>query len=91
MRGWGIWLAVGMFFCLQAGRAQAAGSRAEVFEANCSVCHGDDGAGSAVGKSMHAPDLRSRKVRMQPNAALVRFISEGKGGMPGFGGRLSAE
>ncbi len=59
-----------------------------VFQSNCAVCHGEDGSGSAVGKSLHAPDLRSTKVQMQSNAALARFISEGKGAMPAFKDRL---
>jgi mono/diheme cytochrome c family protein len=59
-----------------------------VFQANCLVCHGEDGSGSAVGKSLHTPDLRSRKVQMQSNAALMRFITQGNGAMPSFKDRL---
>ncbi len=64
------------------------GSGTSVFQANCAVCHGDDGGGSAVGKSLHTPDLRSAKVQQQSNAELARFIGEGKGAMPAFKDRL---
>ena len=51
---------------------------------NCVGCHGADGSGSDVGKSLHAPDLRSHKVQMRSNADLARFISDGSGAMPPF-------
>lgn len=63
-------------------------SASSVFKSNCAVCHGDDGSGSAVGKSLHAPDLRSAKVQSQSNAELARFISDGKGAMPAFKDRF---
>jgi cytochrome c6 len=63
-------------------------NESDTFQANCAVCHGADGGGSDVGKSLHAPDLRSDKVQMKSNAALARFISEGSGAMPAFKDRL---
>ncbi|MEO6828200.1 MAG: cytochrome c [Acidobacteriaceae bacterium] len=62
---------------------------ANTFQSTCAMCHGKDGGGSEVGKSLHAPDLRSAKVQSQSNKALARFISEGKGAMPSFAGQLS--
>jgi mono/diheme cytochrome c family protein len=55
------------------------------------MCHGQDGAGSAVGKSMSVPDLRSPAVQKLPNAELAQVISNGKGGMPSFKSSLSED
>ncbi len=59
-------------------------NRAKIFQGNCSMCHGEDGSGTAVGKSLHIPDLRSGQVQAKSNAALANFISEGSGPMPPF-------
>jgi mono/diheme cytochrome c family protein len=48
------------------------------------MCHGPDGAGSAVGKSMNVPDLRSSVVQNKADGELAQIISNGKGGMPAF-------
>src|SRR6266567_93339 len=61
------------------------------FRAKCAMCHGQDGAGSAVGKSMNVPDLRSPAVQKLPNAELAQVISNGKGGMPSFKSSLSED
>src|SRR6266446_4154822 len=53
--------------------------------------HGPDGSGSAVGKSMNVPDLRSPAVQNLPDAQLAQIISDGKGGMPPFKSSLSAD
>lgn len=67
----------------------AQGSGAAIFKANCVVCHGVDGGGSAVGKGLHAPDLRSTQVQKQSDSALERFIAAGSGAMPAFKNTLS--
>jgi cytochrome c6 len=59
------------------------------FRTKCALCHGPDGAGSEVGKSMNVPDLRSDAVQKRPDAELVQIISDGKGGMPPFKSSLS--
>jgi mono/diheme cytochrome c family protein len=71
-----------------------AGSRdnaatAGTFRTKCAMCHGPDGSGSAVGKSMNVPDLRSSVVQHTTDAELAQIISNGKGGMPAFKGSLS--
>ena len=53
------------------------------------MCHGPDGAGSEVGKSMNVPDLRSQAVQKLPDAELAQVISDGKAGMPSFKNSLS--
>jgi cytochrome c6 len=62
---------------------------ASAFRTKCAMCHGPDGAGSAVGKSMNVPDLRSSVVQDKADAELAQFISNGKGGMPAFKSSLS--
>ena len=59
------------------------------FRTKCAMCHGQDGAGSEVGKSMNVPDLRSPVVQKLPDAQLAQIISDGKGGMPPFKSSLS--
>jgi len=62
---------------------------AGTFRTKCVMCHGPDGAGSAVGKSMNVPDLRSSVVQNTADAELAQIISNGKGGMPAFKSSLS--
>lgn len=66
------------------GQAANVAVAKSIFHAKCAMCHGDDGAGSEVGKSMHAPDLRSPEVQKQPSSALAEVIANGKNGMPSF-------
>jgi len=61
------------------------------FRTKCAMCHGPDGSGSEVGKSMNVPDLRSPAVQKLPDAQLAQIISDGKGGMPSFKNSLSEE
>lgn len=64
---------------------------AEVFKNTCSMCHGEDGAGSALGRKFHSPDLRSKLIRSKPTDELTAAITKGKGKMPAFGPTLSHE
>jgi cytochrome c6 len=73
----------------QAARDSAA--TAATFRTKCAMCHGPDGAGSQVGKSMNIPDLRSEAVQKLPDAELVEIVSNGKAGMPSFKSSLSAD
>jgi cytochrome c6 len=66
-------------------------SSTATFRTKCAMCHGPDGAGSAVGKSMNVPDLRSPAVQKLPDAELAQVISDGKGGMPSFKSSLSGD
>jgi len=61
------------------------------FRTKCAMCHGPDGSGSEVGKSMNVPDLRAPVVQKLPDAELAKVISNGKGGMPPFKNSLSEE
>jgi mono/diheme cytochrome c family protein len=62
---------------------------AGTFRTKCAMCHGPDGAGSAVGKSMNVPDLRSSVVQNKGGGELAEIIANGKGGMPAFKSSLS--
>lgn len=73
----------------RAASGQNGTSSASTFQAKCVVCHGQDGGGSQVGKTMNVPDLRSPAVQKQTDAELAQIISEGRGGMPSFKGSLS--
>ena len=54
------------------------------FRTKCAMCHGQDGGGSEVGKSMKVPDLRSPAVQKLSDSELAQAIANGKGGMPQF-------
>jgi mono/diheme cytochrome c family protein len=71
------------------GPDSAASSAA--FRTKCAMCHGPDGGGSEIGKSMNVPDLRSPAVQKLPYTQLAEIISDGKSGMPSFKSSLSEE
>jgi cytochrome c6 len=65
---------------------------ADTFKAKCAMCHGADGAGqTAMGKNMGLKDLGSADVQKQSDAALTATITNGKGKMPPYGSKLSAD
>ena len=61
---------------------------AAIYGAKCVVCHGKDGAGSAAGKKMGAPDFKTLKESEKDMAAA---IANGKGKMSAFKGKLTSE
>ena len=75
----------------RANPASDSADASATFRTKCVMCHGPDGAGSQVGKSMNVPDLRSPSVQKLPDAQLAQVISDGKGGMPPFKSSLSEE
>jgi mono/diheme cytochrome c family protein len=82
-----------MLFISSIVRAEPAPDSAAsaTFRLKCTMCHGPDGSGSEVGKSMNVPDLRSQVVQNQSDAQLAQIISDGKGGMPSFKSSLSED
>ncbi len=63
---------------------------AATYKAKCAMCHGPDGAGQTpTGKTMKVRDLRSAEVRKATDAEMETIISDGKGKMPAFKGKLS--
>jgi len=66
-------------------------SAASTYKTNCGSCHGQDGRGSAVGRSLHAADFHSAQVQQQSDAQLADVVAEGRGNMTAFGTRLSKD
>jgi mono/diheme cytochrome c family protein len=65
---------------------------AALFKAKCAMCHGPDGSGgTAMGKKLGVRPLGSAEVQKQTDAVLKGIITNGKGKMPAYGGKLSAE
>ena len=69
----------------------AADDAAALFKAKCAACHGPDGSGgTATGKAMGTPDLRSEDVQKQTDAQLIDSTTNGKGKkMPAYKGKLT--
>jgi len=63
-----------------------AAEAAQLYAAKCNACHGKDGKGTPVGLKMGAPDLTTLKA---PEAEVVAAITNGKGKMTGFKGKIS--
>ena len=81
-----------MLFVTSVARANPgpdAAASSATFRTKCAMCHGPDGSGSEVGKSMNVPDLRLPVVQKLADAELAQVISNGKGGMPSFKNSLS--
>ena len=66
-------------------------SAGATYKANCAICHGDDGAGSAIGARLHVKDLRSKEVQDRSAKELEQIVRAGTGNMPAFGSRLDGE
>jgi cytochrome c6 len=61
------------------------------FKAKCSMCHGADGKGdTGMGKTLKLRDLGSADVQSQSDADLTNIITNGKGKMPKYDGKLTA-
>jgi mono/diheme cytochrome c family protein len=72
--------------------AGGAPDAAGIYKAKCSMCHGPDGSGQTkIGISLKVRDLRSADVQKQSDADLAKMISAGKGKMPAYKSKLSAE
>jgi cytochrome c6 len=70
--------------------ALAQGSGADTFKAKCAMCHGADGSASTgMGKSMGLKPLSSPEVQKMSDADLIALITNGKGKMPAYKGKLS--
>lgn len=70
-----------------AGPALAADA-ATLFASKCAACHGKDGKGSPVGKKLGAKDLTTVK---ESQAQIAATITNGKGKMTAFKGKLAPE
>jgi len=62
------------------------------FKAKCAMCHGPDGKGdTSMGKTLKLRDLGSADVQSQSDADLTGIITNGKGKMPKYDGKLTAD
>ena len=69
-----------------------ADSAADIYKAKCAACHGADGKGdTSMGKMMKIRDLGSADVQSQSDADLAKIITNGKGKMPKYEGKLTAD
>ena len=65
---------------------------AALFKAKCAACHGADGKGETpVGKNLKVASLGSADVQKLSDAELEKVISDGKGKMPPFKTKLTAD
>lgn len=73
--------------------AQDPPKRSAAWEANCSVCHGDDGRGQTEeGRKKRARDLADPKWQASvSDGRLTSSIKRGYDKMPAFGRKLSDE
>lgn len=68
--------------------AQAKGEA--TFKAKCAMCHGADGSASTgMGKSMGLKPLSSPEVQNMSDADLTALVTNGKGKMPAYKGKLT--
>jgi cytochrome c6 len=65
---------------------------AATYKSRCAMCHGADGAGQTpAGKSMKVKPLGSDEVQKLTDDEMSKIIADGKGKMPGYKSKLSAE
>jgi mono/diheme cytochrome c family protein len=78
--------------CFAASSLCADAPGAAVYKAKCASCHGADGSGKTpAGKTMKVRDLCSTDVQKLTDAELTKVISDGKGKMPAYAKKLSAD
>lgn len=76
-----------MALAIVSARADDGGS---LFKAKCAGCHGPDGKGAtSMGKMLKLRDMSSEDVQKQADAALTDIITNGKGKMPAYKGKLT--
>ncbi len=85
-------LTLGILLVLAAMPSLFAAEAPAVFKAKCAACHGADATGqTAVGKTMKIRNFHSAEVQKQSDAELTKIITDGKGKMPAFKGKLTNE
>ncbi|HLI63842.1 MAG TPA: cytochrome c [Terriglobales bacterium] len=79
-----------LVFALALPPTAAAASAADTFKAKCQMCHGPEGVPSpGMAKAMGMKPLGSADVQKMSDAELTTTITDGKGKMPAFKGKLS--
>ncbi len=82
-------IVAGLLACTAAAQTPSGTTLASnpVFQNNCARCHGKD----ANGRFMAGPSLINEKATSQSPDQLRTMITNGKGRMPKFEGKLTAE
>src|SRR5450759_2064526 len=57
---------------------------AALYKSKCAMCHGPDGAGSAMGQKLGVKSYKSPDIQKQSDADLKTAIMNGKGKMPSY-------
>ncbi|MGC9225083.1 MAG: c-type cytochrome [Terracidiphilus sp.] len=73
-----------------ASPAFAQGVGATTYKTKCQMCHGADGQPTMAGKSMKAMPFKSPEMISASNATLIASVTNGKGKMPAYAGKLSS-
>lgn len=69
-----------------------ADSGGDTFKAKCAMCHGATGKGdTSMGKAKGLRDLGSADVQGQSDADLTNIVTNGKGPMPKYDGKLTKD
>lgn len=64
----------------------------DLYAQHCARCHGADGKGNtALGRTFKAPDLTKPNVQRRSNSRFTKSIKNGRGNMPAFAKKLSAQ
>lgn len=91
MKRTAILVVISIFVLAFAAVAQAEDAAA-IFKAKCATCHGATGAGdTGMGKTLKLRALGSADVQKQTDDALNTIISKGKGKMPAYAAKVSAD
>ena len=81
---------VGLALALAMPAISAAQGGGDIFKAKCAMCHGPDGSASTgMGKSMGLKPLSGPEVQKMSTADLTALITNGKGKMPAYKGKLT--
>lgn len=84
------WIGAALIVTLIAAAPVLHADGAATYKSKCAMCHGPDGAGqTTMGKNLKLRDLRSADVQKQTDAEHVKMISDGKGKMPAYKGKLT--
>jgi len=81
--------AIALAFCFASLNGLAQNSGPELYKAKCELCHGPDGLGSPVGKSLAVRPYNAPDILKLKDADLTAIIKDGKNKMPSFNGKLT--